>query len=172
VNRRLLLVPAGLLVLAACSGEGQQAASSNPAPAQSPSAAPSSSSAAPAPAPTESTASPSGASETILAVLCDSATKEQKAVIEAAMKPGFTVKQLVDVRTREGGEHAILGIVEGPGVSGMARWIGSKLLLEGLLAADQAAMDSSTAAPMTDPSQDAIDYLNQTMSCFDLIHED
>ena len=108
----------------------------------------------------------------MLAVLCDSATKEQKAVIEAAMKPGFTVKRLVDVRTREGGEHAILGMVEGPGVSGMARWIGSKLLLENLQAADQAAMDSSTAPPMTSPSQDAIDYLNQTMSCYDLIYED
>ena len=152
-------------LLAACS-------SAPPEPSPSSSAAPGpSSSAAPDPSPSESSASPSP-TETMLAVLCDSATKEQKAVIEAAMKPGFTVKRLVDVRTREGGEHAILGMVEGPGVSGMARWIGSKLLLENLQAADQAAMDSSTAPPMTSPSQDAIDYLNQTMSCYDLIYDD
>ena len=156
------VIAAGLL--AACS-------STPPAPSPSSSAAPAPSSSSAAPGPSESSASPSPG-ETMLAVLCDSATKEQKAVIEAAMKPGFTVKRLVDVRTREGGEHAILGMVEGPGVSGMARWIGSKLLLENLQAADQAAMASSTAPPMTSPSQDAIDYLNQTMSCYDLIYED
>ena len=152
-------------LVAGCSGA--------PAPAPSPSStpAPTSSSAAPGPSPSESTATPSP-TETVLAVLCDSATKEQKAVIEAAMKPGFVVKRLVDVRTREGGEHAILGMVEGPGVSDMARWIGSKLRLEGLQAADQAAMDSSTAPPMTSPSQDAIDYLNETMRCYDLIYQD
>lgn len=160
-----------LAVVAAIAVGALGACSSTPEPAPSSSAAPSSSSAAPAPAPTESSASPSP-TETMLAVLCDSATKEQKAVIKGAMKPGFTVKKLIDVRTREGGEHAILGMVEGPGVSGMARWIGSKLLLEGLQAADQAAVDSSTAPMMTDVSQDAIDYLNQTMSCFDLIYED
>ena len=155
---------AAAALLAACSSTPP-----TPAPSSSAASAPTSSSAAPGP--TESSASPSP-TETMLAVLCDSATKEQRAVIEAAMKPGFTVKRLVDVRTREGGEHAILGMVEGPGVSGMARWIGSKLLLENLQAADQAAMDSSTAPPMTSPSQDAIDYLNQTMSCYDLIYED
>ena len=154
---------AAAALLAACSSTPP-----TPAPSSSAASAPTSSSAAPGPS--ESSASPSP-TETILAVLCDSATKEQKAVIETAMKPGFTVKRLVDVRTREGGEHAILGMVEGPGVSGMARWIGSKLLLENLQAADQAAMDSSTAPPMISPSQDAIDYLNQTMSCYDLIYD-
>ena len=87
------------------------------------------------------------------------------------MKPGYRVKKVVDVRTREGGEHAILGIVEGPDVSGPARWIGRKAGLEDLQAADAAAAQSSTAPTMASPSQDAIDYLNQTMACFDAIHE-
>ena len=163
MRRRLLLLPAGLLVLAACSGGGQEAASTSPAATPSPSA----SSASPAPAPQ----SPSPSQESILAVLCDSATDEQIATIEAAMKPGYTVKKLVDVRTREGGEHALLGIVEGPDVSGVARWIGSKMALEGLQSADQAAATASNAPPMTAPSQDAIDYLNQTPTCFEAIYD-
>jgi hypothetical protein len=164
VTRRLLLLPAGLLLLAACSGGGQEAASSSPAPTPSPSA----SSASPAP----TSASPSPTQESILAVLCDSATDEQIAIIEAAMKPGYTVTKLVDVRTREGGQHALLGIIEGPDVSGMARWIGSKMALEGLESADQAAADSSTAPLMASPSQDAIDYLNQTATCFEAIYDE
>jgi hypothetical protein len=116
-------------------------------------------------------ASPSPEQSSILAVLCDSATDEQIAILEAAMKPGYTVKKLIDVRTREGGEHAILGIVEGPDASGPARWIGSKMTLQDLQSADQAATTASTAPLMTTPSQDAIDYLNQTQTCFDAIYE-
>ena len=92
-------------------------------------------------------------------------------VAKTLAEPGYTVKKLVDVRTREGGQHALLGIVEGPDVSGMARWIGSKMALEGLESADQAAAASSTAPLMTAPSQDAIDYLNQTPTCFEAIYD-
>ena len=158
------LLPAGLLVLAACSGGATGGGSSTPLP---PTTTPSASSPSAAP----SSPSPSPSQETILAVLCDSATDEQIATIEAAMRPGYTVKKLVDVRTREGGQHALLGIVEGPDVSGMARWIGSKMALEGLESADQAAAASSTAPLMTAPSQDAIDYLNQTPTCFEAIYD-
>jgi hypothetical protein len=164
VTRRLLLLPASLLILAACSGGTQDAGSSSPA---VPTSTPSASSASPAP----TSASPSPEQSSILAVLCDSATDEQIAILEAAMKPGYTVKKIIDVRTREGGEHAILGIVEGPEASGPARWIGSKMTLKDLQSADQAAATASTAPLMTAPSQDAIDYLNQTQTCFDAIYE-
>lgn len=163
MRRGLALVLTGLALAACSSGGGATPSTSAPSPAPT--------SSSPTPAPTSSSASPSASPTTIVAVLCDSATDEQIAVIEGAMKPGFTVKKLVDVRTKEGGEHAILGIVEGPGVSGIARWIGSKMALKGLQSADQAAVDSSTAPLMSDVSQDAIDYLNQTQTCFDAIYK-
>jgi len=121
------------------------------------------------PTPDSSSASPEPSE--ILAVLCDSATDEQIAILEAAMKPGYKVSKVIDVRTREGGEHALLGIVKGPDASGPARWIGSKMTLEDLQSADAAAAAASTAPLMTAPSEKAIDYLNQTQTCFDAIYE-
>ncbi len=104
-------------------------------------------------------------------MLCDAATDEQTAIIKAAMRPGFTVESIIDVRTRDGGQHAMLGLIEGPGVSGYARWVGSKMTLDGLQSADEAALVSSTAPPMTDPSGDITDYLAQTFTCFEAIYD-
>ena len=57
-------------------------------------------------------------------------------------------------------------------------WIGkghadecSVAQLEGLESADQVAAAASTAPLMTAPSQDAIDYLNQTPTCFEAIYD-
>lgn len=153
-------------LVSACSGNAANTAVTTPAPsptATSPSRSPEpSASSSPTPSPEPSS---------ILAVLCDSATEKQVAILEAAMRPGYTVTKVIDVRTREGGEHALLGVVEGPGVSGMARWIGSTMKLTDLQSADQAAADSSTAPIMTAPPDEAIDYLNQTGTCFDAIHK-
>ena len=67
------------LALTACSSDTQEAAST--------STAPSSSAASSSAAPSSSAPSESGSSEpeTILAVLCDSATSEQVAAIEAVL---------------------------------------------------------------------------------------
>ena len=168
---RSVAVAGLVLVLAACSAGGDASSSPTPAPSSSV-PAPASSSAAPEsssePQPSDSaSASPSQ----ILAVLCDTATKKQVAALEAAMKPGYSVSKLVDVRTDDDGVHAILGIVKGPDASGIARWVGDALELNDLQSADQAAATSSTAPPMTDVPPEAIDYLNQTMECYDAIYK-
>ena len=87
------------------------------------------------------------------------------------MKPGYLVKEIVDVRASDGGAHAILAMVKGPDASGIARWVGDALDLNDLQSADQAAATSSTAPPMTDVPPEAIDYLNQTMECYDAIYK-
>ena len=152
----LLLTPALLLV--ACSGGAEEAGSSSAAPSSS--AAASSSA-----APSASEASPSGGTETILAVLCDEAAPESVAAIEAALKPDFTVSQLVDVRTDDEAMHAIMGFVEGPGYSVLAQWTGTGLGLEGLAAADDLAAEVSTA-PRAVPDADTEDLLGQTVTCY------
>ncbi len=145
----LLVAPA--LVLVACSSGTEEPASS--------SAAPSSSAAA------STSPSPSGAPETILAVLCDEAAPESVAAIEAVLKPEFTVSQLVDVRTDDAGMHAILGFVEGPGYAVLAQWTGTGLALDGLASADDLATEVSTA-PRGTPDAATEDLLGQTVACY------
>ena len=154
----LALIAAPALLLVACSGGTEEASSSSPAPSSSAAA---SSSAAPSP----SDASPSGGTETILAVLCDEAAPESVAAIEAALKPDFTVSQLVDVRTDDDAMHAILGYVEGPGYAVLAQWTGTGLTLEGLASADDLATEVSTA-PLATPDADTQDLLGQTVTCY------
>ena len=155
----LALLAAPALLLVACSGGADEAGSSSAAPSSSSAAA--SSSAAPSP----SEASPSGGTETILAVLCDEAAPESVAAIEAALKPDFTVSQLVDVRTDDEAMHAILGYVEGPGYAVLAQWTGTGLELEGLASADDLAAEVSTA-PRATPDADTEDLLGQTVTCY------
>lgn len=154
----LALLTAPALLLVACSGGTEEAVSSSAAPSSSPAA---SSSAAPSP----SEASPSGGTETILAVLCDEAAPESVATIEAALKPDFTVSQLIDVRTDDDAMHAIMGYVEGPGYAVLAQWTGTGLDLEGLAAADDLATEVSTA-PLGTPDADTQDLLGQTVTCY------
>ena len=156
-----LLVSSALL-LTACTGDTEGTASSAAAPSSS--AAPASSSAAPSPSGSDA----SGEPETILAVLCDEAAPESVAAIEAALKPEFTVSQLVDVRTDDDAMHAILGFVEGPGYSVLAQWTGNGLALEGLAAADDLASEVSTA-PLATPDADTQDLLGQTVTCYSTI---
>jgi hypothetical protein len=154
----LALVTAPALLLVACSGGAEEAASSSAAPSSSAAA---SSSAAPSP----SEASPSGGTETILAVLCDEAAPESVAAIEAVMLPDFTVSQLVDVRTDDDGKHAILGFVEGPGLAVLAQWTGTGLTLDGLAAADEFAAQVTDVAQAA-PDQETEDLLGQTVTCY------
>ena len=154
----LALLTAPALLLVACSGGAEEAGSTS---AASSSSAAASSSAAPSP----SEASPSGGTETILAVLCDEAAPESVAAIEAALKPDFTVSQLVDVRTDDEAMHAILGYVEGPGYAVLAQWTGTGLGLEGLASADDLAAEVSTA-PRATPDADTEDLLGQTVTCY------
>ena len=156
----ILLAPALLLV--ACSGGAEEAASSSAAPSSSAAA---SSSAAPSP----SEASPSGGTETILAVLCDSATEESGAAIESKLLPDYKLSQVVDVRTDDDGKHAILGFVEGPGLAVLAQWTGTGLDLEGLAAADEFAAQV-TGLPQATPDQETTDLLSQTVTCYTTIH--
>jgi hypothetical protein len=154
----LALLTAPALLLVACSGGAEEAASSSAAPSSSAAA---SSSAAPSP----SEASPSGGTETILAVLCDEAAPESVAAIEAVMLPDFTVSQLVDVRTDDDGKHAILGFVEGPGLAVLAQWTGTGLTLDGLAAADEFAAQVTDVAQAA-PDQETEDLLGQTVTCY------
>lgn len=156
----LALLTAPALLLVACSGGTEEAGSSSAAPASSSSAAASSSA-----APSSGEASPSGGTETILAVLCDEAAPESVAAIEAALKPEFTVSQLVDVRTDDDAMHAILGYVEGPGYAVLAQWTGTGLALEGLASADDLAAEVSTA-PRGTADADTEDLLGQTVTCY------
>ena len=156
----LLIAPA--LVLVACSGGAEETASSSAAPSSS-----AASSSSPAPSPSE--ASPSGAPETILAVLCDSATEESVAAIEAELEPDYTLSQVVDVRTDDDGKHAILGFVEGPGLAVLAQWTGTGLGLDGLAAADEFAAQV-TGLPVSTPDQETTDLLSQTVTCYTAIH--
>ena len=158
----LALVTAPALLLVACSGGADEAASSSAAPSSSAAA---SSSAAPSP----SEASPSGGTETILAVLCDSATEESVAVIESKLLPDYSLSQVVDVRTDDDGKHAILGFVEGPGLAVLAQWTGTGLGLEGLAAADEFAAQV-TGLPQATPDQETTDLLSQTVTCYTTIH--
>ena len=152
------------LLLAACSSGGDAAPRASPTPS------PASSSAAPAPtsaSPSGSSASssPGGPTETIFASLCDEATPEQVALIEGAMKPDYTVSQLVDVRTDDDGKHALLGFVEGPGLAVLAQWTGTGLDLKGLASAEEFAAQSSTVP--TGPIDDETEQLlGATVQCY------
>ena len=160
IARLLAGVAVAGLALTACSGGSEDAASTSGAPssgAASSSAAESSSA--------EPSGSPSGGTETILAVLCDEAAPESVAAIEAVMLPDFTVSQLVDVRTDDDGKHAILGFVEGPGLAVLAQWTGTGLTLEGLAAADEFAAQVTDVAQAA-PDQETEDLLGQTVTCY------
>ncbi len=160
IARLLAGVAVAGLALTACSGGSEEAASTSGAPssgAASSSAAESSSA--------EPSGSPSGGTETILAVLCDEAAPESVAAIEAVMLPDFTVSQLVDVRTDDDGKHAILGFVEGPGLAVLAQWTGTGLTLEGLAAADEFAAQVTDVAQAA-PDQETEDLLGQTVTCY------
>ena len=158
----LALLAAPALLLVACSGGADETASSSAAPSSSAAA---SSSAAPSP----SEASPSGAPESIFASLCDKATPEQVSLIESVMKPDYTVTQLVDVRTDDDGKHAVLGFVEGPGLLVLAQWTGQGLALEGLAAANEDAVTSSTAPPLGTPDEETQQLLDATGECYTLL---
>ena len=160
IARLLAGVAVAGLALTACSGGSGDATSSSGAPSSgaASSSAAESSSAAPS-------GSPSGGTETILAVLCDEAAPESVAAIEAVMLPDFTVSQLVDVRTDDDGKHAILGFVEGPGLAVLAQWTGTGLTLEGLAAADEFAAQVTDVAQAA-PDQETEDLLGQTVTCY------
>jgi hypothetical protein len=154
---------AGLMLLAACSSGTEETAST-----QSSSAAPSSSSAAPSSAkPSES--SPSPESTEILAVLCDEATAETIAVLEAQMDPDFTLSQLIDVRTSDDGPHAVMGFVEGPGLAVLAQWTGTGLSLEGLAAANEFAAQV-TDVPLAKPDEATQALLDETVNCYTAVN--
>lgn len=162
--RTLGSLGAAALLLAACSSGGDAtptASSTAPAPATS-SAAPTSA------APTSAEPSPTGPTETIFASLCDEATPEQVALIKGALKPEFRVSQLVDVRTDDDGKHAILGFVEGPGLSVLAVWTGTGLDLQGLAAADEFAVESSTA-PTATADTEFQQLIDATPNCYRLL---
>lgn len=163
MKRSLFVVPvfAGLLFLTACSSSADDAANT-----ASPTDASSSSSSS---ASGSATASPSGGGETILAVLCDAAAEESVAAIEAALKPDFTVSNLVDVRTDDEGPHAVLGYVEGPGLAVLATWTGSGLGLEGLAAADEFAAQA-TDVPAAQPDDMTQSLIGQAVSCYTTIN--
>ena len=160
IARLLAGVAVAGLALTACSGGSEEAASTSGAPSSgaASSSAAESSSAAPS-------GSPSGGTETILAVLCDEAAPESVAAIEAVMLPDFTVSQLVDVRTDDDGKHAILGFVEGPGLAVLAQWTGTGLTLDGLAAADEFAAQVTDVAQAA-PDQETEDLLGQTVTCY------
>ena len=163
--RSLGALGAAALLLAACSSGGDAA------PSVSPTASPASSSAAPAPtsaSPSGSESASGGPTETIFASLCDEATPEQVALIEGAMKPDYKVSQLVDVRTDDDGKHAILGFVEGPGLSVLAVWTGTGLELQGLAAADEFAVESSTA-PTATADAEFQQLIDATPNCYRLL---
>lgn len=157
-SARLALLAAPALLLVACSGDSEVAV-----PTSSPPAATS-----PAPGPSGSE-SPSGAPETILAVLCDSASEESVAALESKLLPDYTLSQVVDVRTDDAGKHALVGFVEGPGVAVLAQWTGTGLGLDGLAPTDEFAAQV-TGLPQATPDQETQDLLSQTLSCYKAIH--
>lgn len=163
---------AAVLVLSACSSGGGMANSTSPAASSSASssaaASSSESSAASTAASPEASPSESASAEEIFVSLCDEVTKEQEAAIKAVMKPDYTVKQLLDVRTREDGTHAILGFVEGPGLSVLAVWTGTGPKLEGLAAADEFAVQASTATLET-PDAETQKLVDATPECYSTI---
>jgi hypothetical protein len=166
IAARMALVVAPALLLVACSGGSEEAAST-----ASPSAS-ASSSASPSASPTQSESappSPTGGEEEILVVLCDPATNESITAIESVLDPEFTLSQVVDVRTDDKGTHAILGFVQGPGLSVLAQWVGTGLQLEGLAAADEFAAQV-TDVPQATLDEETQELLAQTVACYTQIH--
>lgn len=112
-----------------------------------------------------SSGDPSASPSEVLAVLCDKATPEEAAAIKAVLKPDFKATQIVDVRTDDAGDHAILAFVEGPGMAVLATWTGTGLTLDNLASADEFAAQASTAAQTT-PTGDVAKYLGETAKCY------
>ncbi len=119
-----------------------------------------------APSPTGTSPSPDTSPSRIVAVLCDEAAEESQDAIRAAMLPDYTVSQLVDVRTDDDAQHAILGFVEGPGLAVLAQWVGDTLELSDLTAADEFAAQVSTAPLGSDFPQRTQDLLDNTVKCY------
>jgi len=166
------VIASAALVLSGCSstpaGSEATSASASGSPAESGSASDSgSSSGAPESGSGGGAGSPSPepSQSTILAVLCDEAAPSQAKAIKAAMRPEFKVSQLVDVRTDDEGKHAILGFVEGPGLSVLAVWYGTGMDLEGLASADDLAAQASTAEKGT-PDEETAELIGQTVTCY------
>jgi len=105
-----------------------------------------------------------------VAVLCDEATEESVAAIEAAVDPEFSVSQLVDVRTDDDAQHAILGFVEGPGLAVLAQWIGDTLELTNLQSADEFAAQVSDAPLIGAVDQSTQDLLDNTVKCYTALY--
>ena len=139
------------LVLAACTGGTQDSTSSSAA---------ASASVSPSGEP-----APSASTEQILAVVCDKAAPESVAAIEASLKDGFTLTQVVDVYSEDPGTHAILGYVEGPGLAVLAVWTGKGIELEGLASADDFAAEASNA-PRVTPDEGLDKLIGQTTACY------
>lgn len=154
---------AGALLLAACSGSEEAASTSSAASSSSTSSSSDASSSSSDSG--SSSADPSSEPTEILAVLCDEATDESVAALEAAVSSDFSVSQVVDVRTDDAGMHAILAFVEGPGLAVLAQWTGEGLDLQGLAAADEFAAQVSDV-PMATPDQATQDLLGQTVQCY------
>ena len=166
------VIASAALVLTACSstpaGSDATSASASGSAAESGSANdPGSSSGAPESESGDDAGSPSPepSQSTILAVLCDEAAPSQAKAIKAAIRPEFKVSQLVDVRTDDKGKHAILGFVEGPGLSVLAVWSGTGMNLEGLASADDLAAQASTAEKGT-PDEETAELIGQTVTCY------
>ena len=85
------------------------------------------------------------------------------------MNKGFTVSQLSDVRTDDAGAHAVLGFVQGPGLSVLAIWTGTGLKLDGLAAADEFASQASNV-PMGTPTPELKDLVGQTAKCYQALY--
>lgn len=152
------------VLLAACSSGGD----ATPTEAASSSVAPTSSSATAAPSPSGSPI-PSATEEAIVATLCDKATPEQVKIIEKSLKPDFTVTNLVDVREDEEGQHAIMGFVEGPGLSVLAVWSGEGLELSDLASADEYA-ETASKAPKGKADEDLVVLQSSTLQCYQTLY--
>jgi hypothetical protein len=158
------------LALTACSGGADEASTTAPNPSASTSASPE---ASPSGEPqTSESPAPSGSPEPtkIIAVLCDPATDEQVAAIEAVLDPEFTLSQVIDVRRDDEKTHAILGFVEGPGLSVLAQWTGEGLSLEGLASVDDFAAQVTDAPKAGELDADTQELVDQTVACYSAIH--
>lgn len=150
------------LLLAACGSDssgGSSSSASSPAASSAAAASPSGSASASA------EASPSDSAEEIFVSLCDEVTAEQEAAIRGVLKPDYKVSQLLDVRTDDDGMHAILGFVEGPGLSVLAVWTGTGPNLDNLAAAEEFAASASTAALQT-PDAETQKLVDATPECY------
>ncbi len=122
----------------------------------------------PSASPTETSPEPSTSPTQIVAVLCDEATDQQREAIEGLMRPDFVVTQLIDVRQDDQAGHALLGFVQGPGLSVISEWVGTGDPLTDIESANEFAFESSLAPLATDlaPFED---LTANTLKCYQQI---